>query len=56
MESHIYLYLKKNFNSDNYLKILEEAVEEIREICNLDTVFLQIDNARFHWSIEAFEF
>ena len=53
--SHLYLYLKKTINRDNYLKVLEEAVEEMLEIWNLDTVYLQIDNARYHWTIDVVE-
>ena len=45
-------------NIKNYLKVLEEAIEEMKELRDIsrDVVFLQIDNARYHWSIEALEF
>ena len=45
-------------NTQNYLKILEEAIEEMKELRDIlrDVLFLQIDNARYHWSIEAFQF
>ena len=41
-------------NTQNYLKVLEEAIEEMKKL--RDVLFLQIDNARCHWSIEALEF
>ena len=37
-----------NFNTENYLKVLEEAVEEMKEITNSETLYLQMDNARYH--------
>ena len=45
-------------NTQNYLKVLEEAIEEMKELRDIsrDVLFLQIDNARYHWSIEALEF
>ena len=45
-------------NSQNYLKVLEEAIEEMKEFIDIsrDVLFLQIDNAKYHWSIEALEF
>ena len=53
----LYLY-KQNMNTQNYLKVLEEVIEEIKEIRDIsrDVLFLQIDNARYHWSIEALEY
>ena len=37
---------------------MEEAIEEMKELRNIsrDVLFLQIDNARYHSSIEALEF
>ena len=45
-------------STQNYLKILEMAIEEMKELRNIsrDVLFLQIDNTRYHWSIEALEF
>ena len=45
-------------NTQNYLKVLEEAIEEMKELRDIsrDVLFLQIDNARYHRSIEALEF
>ena len=37
---------------------MEEAIEEMKELRDIsrDVLFLQIDIARYHWSIEALEF
>ena len=45
-------------NTQNYLKVLEEVIEEMKELRDIsrDVLFFQIDNARYHWSIEALEF
>ena len=45
-------------NTQNYLKVLEQAIEEMKELRDIsrDVLFLQIDNARYHWSINALEF
>ena len=53
----LYLY-GQNMNTQNYLKVLEEAIEEMKELRDIsrNVLFLQIDNARYHWSIEALEF
>ena len=45
-----------NFNTENYLKVLEEAVEEMKEITSSETLYLQMDNVRYHWTTEALEF
>ena len=44
-------------NTQNYFKVLEEAIEEMKELRDIsrDILFLQIDNSRYHWSIEALE-
>ena len=36
---------------------MEEAFEEMKELLDIsrDVLFLQIKNARYHWSIEALE-
>ena len=56
-ETSLYLY-EQNMNTQNYLKVLEEAIEEMNELRDIsrDVLFLQIDNPRYHWSIEALEF
>ena len=56
-KTSLYLY-EHNMNTQNYLKVLEEAIEEMKELRDIsrDVLFLQIDNARYHWSIEALEF
>ena len=43
-------------NSVNYIKILEEALEEIRFKLNSDEEILQLDNARYNWTTKALEF
>ena len=56
-KTSLYLY-KQNMNTQNYLIVLEEAIEEMKELRDIskEVLFLQIDNARYHWSIEALEF
>ena len=56
-KASLYLY-EQNINTQNYLKVLEEAFEEMKELRDIskDVLFLQIDNAKYHWSIEALEF
>ena len=45
-------------NTQNDLKVLEEAIKEMKKLRDIsrDVLFLQIENARYHWSIEALEF
>ena len=45
-----------NFNTENYIKVLEEAVEEMKEITSSETLYLQMDNARYLWTTEALKF
>ena len=56
-KTSLYLY-EQNMITQNYLKVLEKAIEEMKELRDIsrDVLFLQIDNARYHWSIEALEF
>ena len=56
-KTSLYLY-EQNMNTQNYLKVLEEAIKEMKELKDIsrNVLFLQIDNARYHWSIEALEF
>ena len=45
-------------NTQNYLKVLEEAIEEIKRTQRYfkRCLISSNDNARYHWSIEALEF
>ena len=45
-----------NFNTEHYLRVLEKVVEEMKEITNSETLYLQMDNSRYHLTIEALEF
>ena len=54
-KTSLYLY-EMYFNTENYLRVLEEAVEEMKEIASSETLYLQMDNARYHWTTEALEF
>ena len=56
-KTSLYLF-EQNINTQNYLKVLEETIEGKKEFRNIsrDFLFLEIDNARYHWSIEALEF
>ena len=48
--------MKWTSTQKNYLRVLEEEIEEMREIKNSETLFLQMDKARYHWTTEALEF
>ena len=56
-KTSLYLY-EQNMNTKNYLKVMEVDIEEIEELRDIkrDVLFLQIENARYHWPIEALEF
>ena len=56
-KTSLYLH-EQNINTQNYLKVVEEAIEKMKELRDIsrDFLFLQIGNARYHWSIEAHEF
>ena len=45
-------------NIQKKFKVLEEATEKIKALRDIsrDVLFIQIGNARYHWSIEALEF
>ena len=51
-----YLY-EQNMNTQNFYSI-ERIYREIKKLRSIsrDILFLQIGNARYHWSIEALEF
>ena len=51
-KTSLYLY-EMNFNTENYLRVLDEAVEEIK---NSETQYIQMDNAKYHWTTEVLEF
>ena len=53
------MYLdEQNIKTQNYFKVLEEAIVKTKELRDIsrDVLSLQIDNARYHWQIEALEF
>ena len=56
-KTSLYLY-EQNMNTQKLFKVLKETMEEKKELRDIsrDVLFLQIDNARYHWSIEALEF
>ena len=45
----LYLY-EQNINTQNYFKVLEVDIEEIKELRNIsrDVLFPQIGNAKYH--------
>ena len=45
-----------NLNTAKYLGILNNSLDEFREISKSDNVVLQMDNCRVHWSLEALLF
>ena len=51
----LYLY-EQNMNTQNYLKVLEVDIEEMKELRDIsrDALYSQIDNSKYHCSIEAF--
>ena len=46
-QTSLYLF-EDNFYTEIYLKVLAEAFEEKWEIKSSETIFLQMDNDRFH--------
>ena len=54
-ERHHFSYIN-SMSSVNYIKILEEALEEIRFKLNSDEEILELDNARYNWTTKALEF
>ena len=51
-------FYEQNMNTQNYLKVLEETIEEMKELRDIsrDVLFLLIDNARYHWSMKHLNF
>ena len=51
------LYLYEHMDAQNYLKVLEDywKIRELKRVSRSD-LFLQINNDRFYWSIEALKF
>ena len=47
---------EENFNTEKYIGILNNSLDEFREISKSDNVVLQMDNYRVHWSLEALQF
>ena len=35
---------------------MKESDEEMKKISNLYIIFLQMDNSKYHWTTEAFQF
>ena len=54
-KTSIFLY-EANMNSQNYLEILNQSVDEMKEIIESDNIYLQMDNAKYHWTTDAFQF
>ena len=46
-KTSLYLF-EENFKTENFLRILSEALKEMREIKNSETINLQMDNARYN--------
>ena len=47
---------EENLNTEIYIGILNNSLDEFREISKSDHVVLQMDNYRVHWSLEALQF
>ena len=47
---------EENLNTEKYIGILNNSLDEFREISKSDNVVLQMDNCRVHWSLEALHF
>ena len=47
---------EENLNTEKYLGILNNSLDEFRETSKRDNVVLQMDNCRVHWSLEALQF
>ena len=43
-------------NSQNYLEILNQSVDEMKEIIESDNIYLQMDNVKYHWTTDALQF
>ena len=46
----------ENLNSNKYIKILEDALSEMNEINREEKIYLQMDNAKIHWTLDALKF
>ena len=47
---------EENLSTEKYIGILNNSLDEFREISKSDNVVLQMDNCRVHWSLEALQF
>ena len=47
---------EENLNTEKYIGILNNSLDEFREISKSDHVVLLMDNCRVHWSLEALQF
>ena len=45
-----------NLNTNKYIGLLNNILDEFREISKNNHVVLQMDNCRVHWSLEALQF
>ena len=57
-KKNITVFVWTKYEYTKSFKSIEEAIEEMKELRDIsrDVLFLQIDNARCHWSIETLEF
>ena len=46
----------ENLNSENIFKILEDSLPELNEISRDKKIYMQMDNARIHWTLDALRF
>ena len=46
---------EENLNTEKYIGILNNSLDEFREISKSDNIILQMDNCWAHWSLEALE-
>ena len=47
---------EENLNTEKYIGILNNSLDEFREISKCDHFVPQMDNCRVHWSLEALKF
>ena len=47
---------EENLNSDKYVQILSSKIEEMKMINNSNSILLQVDNWRVHWSLDSLRF
>ena len=47
---------EENLNSDKYVQISSSKIEEMKMINNSNSILLQVDNWRVHWSLDSLRF